>query len=63
MVSRPLRPDADPADIAVSLREQHGPHSAWLLATHEMDEAAASGDKKTMILWRRVVRLLDDFER
>ena len=63
MVSRPLPLDADPAEIASSMRLQHGPHSAWLLATHETDKAAAAGDKKALIFWRRVVNFLDEFEK
>ena len=62
MVSRPLPLDADPAEIASSLRLQNGPHSAWILASHQVDLAAEAGDKKALIFWRRVVRSLDELE-
>ena len=62
MVSRPLALTADPAQVACSLSLQHG--RTWRgFWQRTKDQAAAAGDKKALMLWRRVVSFLDEFEK
>ena len=61
-LSRPLRLDSNPAELASSLRGQHGRDAAWLFATRQADAAIVVGDTKAAIHWRRVVNALDGLE-